>query len=36
MGVKTFAVLGSAARDEAGPYSDTDILVEFQGPATFE
>jgi predicted nucleotidyltransferase len=35
MGVKTLAIFGSAARDEARPDSDTDILVEFQGPATF-
>lgn len=35
MGVKTLAVFGSVARDEAGPDSDVDIMVEFQGPATF-
>lgn len=35
MGVKTLAVFGSVARDEARPDSDVDILVEFQGPATF-
>ena len=35
MGVKTLAIFGSVARDEAGPVSDVDILVEFQGPATF-
>jgi hypothetical protein len=35
MGVKTLAIFGSVARDEASPDSDVDILVEFQGPATF-
>jgi uncharacterized protein len=35
MGVKTLAVFGSVARDEARPDSDVDIMVEFQGPATF-
>lgn len=35
MGVKTLAVSGSVARDEARLDSDVDILVEFQGPATF-
>jgi predicted nucleotidyltransferase len=35
MGVKTLAVFGSVARDEARTDSDVDILVEFQGPATF-
>ncbi len=35
MGVKTLAVFGSVARDEARPDSDVDILVEFQGSATF-
>ncbi len=35
MGVKTLAVFGSFARDEARPDSDIDILVEFQGSATF-
>ncbi len=35
MGVKTLAVFGSVARDEARQDSDVDILVEFQGPATF-
>ncbi|HLH26920.1 MAG TPA: nucleotidyltransferase family protein [Chloroflexota bacterium] len=28
-GVKTLALFGSVARDEAGPESDVDILVEF-------
>jgi len=35
MGVKSMAVFGSVARDEARPDSDVDILVEFRGPATF-
>ena len=33
--VKTLAVFGSVARDEARQDSDVDIMVEFQGPATF-
>ena len=36
MGVKSMAVFGSVARDEARPDSDVDILVEFRGPATFD
>ena len=28
-GVKSLALFGSAARDEAGPESDVDLLVEF-------
>ena len=28
-GVKRLAVFGSVARDEAGPESDVDVLVEF-------
>jgi len=35
-GVKSLAFFGSAARDEAGPMSDVDILVEFEGPETFD
>jgi len=35
MGVKSLALFGSTARDEARPDSDVDILVEFRGPATF-
>jgi uncharacterized protein len=34
-GVKTLALFGSAARDELQPHSDIDVLVEFDGPATF-
>lgn len=30
--VKSLAVFGSVARDEAGPGSDVDILVEFDQP----
>jgi len=36
MGVRSLALFGSTARDEAGPLSDVDILVEFAGPATFD
>jgi predicted nucleotidyltransferase len=35
MNVKRLAIFGSAARDEARPESDVDVLVEFAGPATF-
>ncbi len=35
-GVKVLALFGSVARGEAQPDSDVDILVEFQGPATFD
>jgi predicted nucleotidyltransferase len=31
-GVKSLALFGSAARGEAGPESDIDILVEFAQP----
>ncbi|MBI2854961.1 MAG: nucleotidyltransferase family protein [Chloroflexi bacterium] len=31
-GVSSLALFGSAARDEAGPESDVDILVEFDRP----
>ncbi len=30
--VKSLAVFGSVARDEARPDSDVDLLVEFDGP----
>ena len=33
-GVTQLALFGSTARDEAGPHSDVDILVSFDGPAT--
>jgi predicted nucleotidyltransferase len=35
MGVKTLAVFGSVAWDDARLDSDGDILFEFQGSATF-
>jgi predicted nucleotidyltransferase len=35
-GVKSLAIFGSVARDEAGAQSDVDVLVEFDGPATFD
>src|SRR3990170_8682390 len=35
-GVKSLALFGSVARDEAGPESDLDLLVEFEGTATFD
>lgn len=34
--VKTLSVFGSVARNEAGPESDIDILVEFDGSVTFD
>lgn len=34
--VKHLAVFGSAARDEMRDGSDVDVLVEFEGPATFD
>ncbi len=34
--VKSLALFGSVARDEARPDSDVDILVDFNGPATFD
>jgi predicted nucleotidyltransferase len=36
IGVKSLAVFGSVARGEARPDSDVDILVEFEGRATFD
>jgi len=36
LGVKSLGLFGSAARDEAGPESDVDLLVEFDGPASFD
>ncbi len=35
-GVKSLALFGSVARDEAGPESDLDLLLEFEGAATFD
>ncbi len=33
-GATDLALFGSMARDDAGPQSDIDILVAFDGPAT--
>lgn len=33
-GVVRLALFGSTVRDEAGPDSDVDIVVSFDGPAT--
>ena len=35
-GVRSLALFGSAARDDATPGSDIDLLVEFEGVATFD
>ncbi len=35
-GVKRLALFGSAARGELRDDSDVDVLVEFDGPATFD
>ena len=35
-GVKFLALFGSVARGEAGPESDVDFLVEFEGAASFD
>lgn len=35
-GVRQLAVFGSTARDEARDDSDVDVLVEFDGGATFD
>ena len=34
--IKHLSVFGSAARDELRQDSDIDVLVEFEGPATFD
>jgi hypothetical protein len=34
--VTSVALFGSTARDQAGPESDVDILVDFPGPPTFD
>ena len=36
LGVKSVSIFGSFARGEERPDSDVDILVEFDGPATFD
>jgi uncharacterized protein len=35
-GVSHIALFGSGARDELGADSDIDVLVAFEGPATFD
>lgn len=35
-GTRRLGLFGSAARDELRPDSDVDILVEFDGPPTFD
>ena len=35
-GVASLQLFGSVARDEAGPESDVDLLVKFDGPVTSE
>lgn len=35
-GVRSLAVFGSTARDEAKPGSDVDFLIEFDGQTTFD
>jgi hypothetical protein len=34
--VRDLSVFGSVARDEASEASDLDLLVDFEGPATFD
>ncbi len=34
-GLRRLALFGSVARNEAGPDSDIDVLVEFDGETTF-
>ena len=34
--VRSLAIFGSVARDEAMPEGDVDILVEFEGRTTFD
>jgi len=36
LGVKSMAIFGSVARGDARADSDVDVLVEFDGPATFD
>jgi len=35
-GVKSLALFGSMSRDEAGPDSDVDLLVTFEGRPSFD
>lgn len=34
--VRRLSLFGSVARDEAGPNSDLDVLVDFERPPTFD
>jgi Predicted nucleotidyltransferases len=34
--IKSLSLFGSVARDQAGADSDLDVLVEFEGRATFD
>ena len=36
LGLRRLALFGSVARDEAGPDSDVDVLVEFEGKAALD
>lgn len=36
LGVRSLALFGSVARDEARPGSDVDVLVEFEPPIRYE
>lgn len=35
LGVRSLAIFGSVARDEAGPTSDVDILIEVNRPFSY-
>jgi predicted nucleotidyltransferase len=35
LGVRSLAIFGSVARDQAGPASDVDLLVEFDRPVGY-
>lgn len=35
-GVKSLDLVGSVARNEAGPESDLDLVVQFDGEATYD
>jgi predicted nucleotidyltransferase len=35
LGVRALSLFGSVARDQAGPGSDVDFLVEFETPVTY-
>jgi predicted nucleotidyltransferase len=36
MGIRGLALFGSVARNEAGPESDVDLLVDFEPPLGFD